>query len=53
LRAHRAKGSQTQKVSLPEGYLEQRDDPRSMGELGAPEGDACGEGEEDEAISGG
>jgi nifR3 family TIM-barrel protein len=53
LRAHRAQGSQSQKVSLPEGYLEQRDDPRSMGELGAPEGDSCGEGEDDEAISGG
>ena len=32
LRAHRAKGSRTQRVSLPEGYLEARDDdtpPRS------------------------
>ena len=32
LRAHRAKGSRSQRVALPEGYLEQRDDdtpPRS------------------------
>ena len=32
LRAHRAKGNKTQRVSLPEGYLEARDDdtpPRS------------------------
>ena len=43
LRAHRAKGGRTQRVSLPEGYLERRDDdtppagPRSPAELAAYE----------------
>ena len=41
LRANRAKGSRTQRVSLPEGYLDQRDDdtpprsPHSRAELAA------------------
>lgn len=54
LRAHRAKGSQSQKVTLPEGYLELADDPRSMGELGL-EGDSDGEDQDAEAaaLSGG
>jgi nifR3 family TIM-barrel protein len=54
LRAHRAKGSQSQKVTLPEGYLDLADDPRSMGELGL-EGDSEGEDQDAEAaaLSGG
>jgi nifR3 family TIM-barrel protein len=50
LRAHRAKGSKTQRVSLPEGYLQDRDDDR-------PPCSAPGDGEESEsferALSGG
>jgi nifR3 family TIM-barrel protein len=54
LRAHRAKGSQTQRVTLPEGYMNLCADARSMGELGlaAEEGDAADDSES-EALSGG
>ena len=34
LRAHRAKGGRTQRVSLPDGYLDARDDDRSPCEVG-------------------
>jgi len=35
LRAHRAKGSRTQRVALPEGYLDARDDDTPPEECGA------------------
>jgi nifR3 family TIM-barrel protein len=57
LRAHRAKGGRTQRVSLPEGYLDARDDDASPCEAGAAPPEDAGSGADDDAwddaVSGG